>query len=242
MENIGLILKKEVKEWLHGQDIRTTLFQFVFLVGVFGVLVPLRSTGELSRFLPLVIAFLPVFLVSNFIADSFAGERERGTLETLLATPLPDYAIFVGKVLAGVTYAWGYTLLVLVASLVTSGLVRGVMLAPFTILTTLVGALLMAALIGTFGALVSIRARSVRSAQQMLGLPLMALFLGIGFGVPALARILSRTWLVQLAPLLHQVTGRAAIGLTLLLLVLIDGGLLAIALHRFQRSRLILPN
>ena len=242
MENIGLVLKKEVKEWLHGQDIRTTLFQLVFLVGVFGVLVPLRSTGELGRFLPLVIAFLPVFLVSNFIADSFAGERERGTLETLLATPLPDYAIFVGKVLAGVTYAWGYTLLVLVASLVTSGLVRGVMLAPFTVLTTLVGALLMAVLIGTFGALVSIRARSVRSAQQMLGLPLMALFLGIGFGVPALARILPRTWLVQLAPLLHQVTGRTAIGLTLLLLVLIDGGLLAIALQRFQRSRLILPN
>ncbi len=241
MESIELVLKKEIKEWLHGQDTRSTLFQFVFLVGVFGVLVPLRSTGELAHFLPLVIAFLPVFLVSNFIADSFAGERERGTLETLLATPLPDGAIFVGKVLAGVAYAWGYTLLVLVASLVTSGLVRRGVLAPFTVLTTLVSALLMAILVGILGALVSIRARSVRSAQQMLGLPLMALFLGIGFGVPALAKILPRTWLVQLAPLLHQVTGRTAVGLALLLLALIDGGLLTIALQQFQRSRLILP-
>lgn len=242
MRDIQLVLTKEIKEWVHSQDARTTLFQLVILVGVFGFLMPLRSTRETARFLPLVVALLPVFLISNFMADSFAGERERGTLETLLTTPLRDYAIFVGKMLAGVAYAWGYALLVFVVSLVTLSLVQRVGLAPLTIITTLVSALLIAVLIGTLGALISMHARSVRSAQQMLGLPLMALFLGIGFGIPALVRMLPRTWVAQLAPLLHQVTGTTAIGLTLFSLILIDSSLLAIALRRFQRSRLIIVN
>ncbi len=49
-----------------------------------------------------------VFVVSRncfgtvFAADAFAGERERKTLETLLATPLSDVAIVLGKAAAAV--------------------------------------------------------------------------------------------------------------------------------------------
>ena len=51
------------------------------------------------------VFFAPFFLViptmisSVLASDSFAGEKERRTLEPLLATPLSDYEIFVGKVL-----------------------------------------------------------------------------------------------------------------------------------------------
>ena len=50
--------------------------------------------------------FAPFFLiiplmVSNVIAsDSFAGEKERKTIEALLATPLSDSELFLGKILA----------------------------------------------------------------------------------------------------------------------------------------------
>ena len=39
-------------------------------------------------------------MASSVIAsDSFAGEKERKTIEALLATPLSDSELFVGKVL-----------------------------------------------------------------------------------------------------------------------------------------------
>ena len=56
------------------------------------------------------------------VADSFAGERERHTLETLLASRLPDRAILFGKVLAAVGYGWVLVMLMLVLSLVTVNL------------------------------------------------------------------------------------------------------------------------
>ena len=52
-------------------------------------------------------------MVSSLVADSFAGERERHTLETLLASRLPDRAILAGKLLVPVAVAWGAALLAL---------------------------------------------------------------------------------------------------------------------------------
>lgn len=52
-----------------------------------------------------VFAFVVVLAGAMIGAESFAGERERGTLETLLASPLSDTAITTGKLLAGWLYA-----------------------------------------------------------------------------------------------------------------------------------------
>lgn len=41
---------------------------------------------------------VPLLVSSGIAADSFAGERERKTLETLLYTPLTDLELFAGKV------------------------------------------------------------------------------------------------------------------------------------------------
>lgn len=43
---------------------------------------------------------IPLFVASGIAADSFAGERERKTLEALLHTPLTDVELFAGKVAA----------------------------------------------------------------------------------------------------------------------------------------------
>ena len=51
---------------------------------------------------------VPVMVAGGVAADSFAGERERKTLESLLHTPLTDLELFAGKVAA----AWGMALAV----------------------------------------------------------------------------------------------------------------------------------
>lgn len=53
----------------------------------------------------LVYVFAPMFLIvplmvsSVIAADSFAGEKERGTIEALLYTPLNDFELFAAKLL-----------------------------------------------------------------------------------------------------------------------------------------------
>lgn len=53
-----------------------------------------------------VYVFAPMFLIvplmvsSVIAADSFAGEKERGTIEALLYTPLSDQELFLAKLLA----------------------------------------------------------------------------------------------------------------------------------------------
>jgi ABC-type Na+ efflux pump permease subunit len=55
----------------------------------------------------LLYMFAPLFLVMPLMvstviaADSFAGEKERKTLEALIYTPTSDMELFVGKLLAG---------------------------------------------------------------------------------------------------------------------------------------------
>lgn len=60
---------------------------------------------QLAFYMESIFFFAPFFLViplisSSVIAsDSFAGEKERKTMESLLATPLTDFELFFGKVL-----------------------------------------------------------------------------------------------------------------------------------------------
>jgi len=70
-------------------------------------------------------AWVPLFLVMGVIAYSFAGDRERHTLETLLASRLSNRAILLGKIAAAVGYALRVTLLSLAAGLVTVNVAHG---------------------------------------------------------------------------------------------------------------------
>ncbi len=66
-----------------------------------------KTTDQIFPFLFLGYFFAPMFLImplmlsSIIAAESFAGERERKTLEGLLYTPTSDSELFFGKVLAG---------------------------------------------------------------------------------------------------------------------------------------------
>ena len=114
------------------------------------------------------LAMLPVTAI---IADAFAGERERHTLETLLASPLSEQAILFGKVAAAVSYAWLLALIMLLAGLITVNVVddNGLLLYPVEVVIGggILG-LLTATLSASIGVLVSLRAATVKQAAQQL--------------------------------------------------------------------------
>lgn len=179
-------------------------------------------------------------LTRVFGADSFAGERERHTLETLLASRLSDRAILLGKVAAITSYGWLFGLFAAAAGIVVAN-IRAPQLAPFFYTPeiaegVLVFGLLSSALMASAGCLVSLRAPTMRQAQQRLSAAFAVLFFGGLSGaqfVPAAerARLISSLAGISIGLALAA----AAIGL-----LVVDGVLITVALARFRRDRLIL--
>ncbi|MFN2109822.1 MAG: stage II sporulation protein M [Anaerolineae bacterium] len=58
---------------------------------------------RLLPFLMLVVGFFPSSFSLVIALETFVGEKERRSLETLLATPLTDLQLYVGKLLAATT-------------------------------------------------------------------------------------------------------------------------------------------
>lgn len=61
---------------------------------------PSFSFESVVPFAMMLVGFLPVSFSLMVALESFAGERERNTLEALLSTPLGDRALYLGKLLA----------------------------------------------------------------------------------------------------------------------------------------------
>lgn len=130
---------------------------------------------------------VPLMVASVISADSFAGEKERKTLEALLYTPVSDVELFAGKVLAALVPALVIDLLsfVLYGVVVNaSGYhVMGRLFFPaptwWPLVLWLAPALITAGLGATV--LVSSKSKSFMQAQQVSGvivLPVVVLMLG----------------------------------------------------------------
>lgn len=234
---------KELREYLLQRgSVRATLTNMLVMLVVFGVMLPLQSGRAWVESTVSLIAWawMPLFLVTGMIADSFAGERERHTLETLLASRLSDRAILLGKMLAGIAYSLGLTVVLLLVGLITVNVSDWNGTVALYSATTIVGFLIFgtlgAALVAGIGVLVSLRAATVRQAAQSLSIGIILIV-----WVPILA--------IQFlpAPLTRGVIERMmsldlgiAVPLLLALLALLDLLVLAAALARFQRDRLVL--
>ena len=196
MTDILTVARKELREIVGGGSGRKGLFRELFFVFLFGVFFPLsQAEAWRSGAVPTVFVFMiPLFLAGPYIADTFAGERERKTLETLLATRLPDSSIYLGKILAVCTYAWAVTQLILLASLLALNLAGGAAAESgrwFVYQTPVwVGALAesfaSALFISGIGTFISLRSETVRAAHQAMMLPLFVLIFGGSFGLGAL--------------------------------------------------------
>jgi len=241
--DIWTMIWKEWKELLVQRgNLRGGLSLLVVIVGVFGIVFPLQEgPGWLESRLALIYgAWLPLFLVSATVADSFAGERERKTLETLLASRLSDRAILFGKISAAIGYGWGLTLVSASVALIAVNVAHGrdqlLLYSPMIGLGIVVLSLLGAGLAAGSGILVSLRASTVRQAYQQLSLAIVLLTVLPVFGF----RALPDDWRVQLARAIAMASTTQIVVVVAVVLLVLDAGLLAIAMARFQRARLML--
>jgi uncharacterized membrane protein SpoIIM required for sporulation len=60
------------------------------------------STDSLVPFFLLIVGFFPMTVSLVVALEAFVGEKERGTIEPLLSSPLADWHLYVGKLLSGV--------------------------------------------------------------------------------------------------------------------------------------------
>jgi ABC-2 type transport system permease protein len=229
------------KEWreLVGQSGFGGWQGILLFLAAFGVVLPLMNGPAWvgSPAVALGWSWAPMFLVMTVIADAFAGERERHTLETLLASRLSERSMLFGKVAAAVAYAAALSGASLLLGLVTVNVAHrgsGLLLYPPPVLGTMaVLGLLGAVLVAAVGVLISLRAATVRQAQQTLGGAIMILLLA-----PVAAwRILPVAWTHVLATHAGTLTQRVVLGA--LLLAALDAVALGLAMRRFQRPRLI---
>lgn len=161
----------------------------IFLLSSRGL--PPGTAGELTLVgLALQCVFFPALSGVALIASTFIAEKENGTLVPLLAAPIRDFDIVLGKLVAMivpvmtaciVTLAAGYGLAVYRygAPRVTATL------TPQLLYAVLVLALLFLITTGSLTMIVAARVRSSRTAQQIAGVIIafsVAAFAGLGYG------------------------------------------------------------
>lgn len=237
------IIWKEWKELfrLRGSLKGGSLGVLIFLC-VFGIFLPLQMGRQWVETPGLLILWIwvPLFLVTSVIADAFAGERERNTLETLLASRLSDTAILFGKITAAVGYGWGLTLISLLLGTLTINLedTSGEFLfySPMMSLGIFLWSFLAAGLTACIGVLISLKATTVRQAQQVLSIAIMMLLIIPMFGF----RALPEKWRHWLEETLTRLNEEDMIFLVTGVLLFFNLLFLALAIRRFRRARLIL--
>jgi ABC-2 type transport system permease protein len=233
------------KEWTEifnqGMKWRDWLVALMFLA-IFGVFSPwLHGSMWLS---PSLFLFTYGFLAGAVAAvptiESFAGERERHTLETLLATPLSDRAIFLGKYIPAVLYGWGLVLMIVAVGLVSVNLFHGqgdwLFYRPVFALWILLIPLLAAGLYAAVGIFISLRAPTLRQASQTLGMSIVVILVLPFIFLALLPDRLAARFVSYLGEL---DTDRLFLAFAMIMLIL-DVVLVAAGIRRFRRGRVAL--
>ena len=247
LNDISIIVWKEWKELLQFQGGRRSGFTgLLVMMFVFGIFMPIQW-GDMwvDTAAPLSLwVVIPLILIGTMVADSIAGERERHTLETLLASRLSDQAILLGKISASVSYVWVATQLVFVIALIPVNIINwnGKLLfyKPEVLVSGMILSFLLACLMSNIGVLVSLRAGTVKQAQQTLGLSVFILAYVVPMaGVYLLRYVPKETRDLFIQPVLTGDIISIVIPASVTL-ALVSLGLYAAAKARFQRSKLIL--
>jgi len=174
--DIFTVMWKEWKELLQFQgSSRSGLIGLLVMIAIFGIGMPIQwgtmwveSGASLTLWL-----VIPMMLAVTVVADTFAGERERHTLETLVASRLSDRAILLGKIGAAVIFEWVITQLVFLVALIPTNIFHGrggIILYTSTVaLSGMLLSFLVACLVSMVGIMVSLSSSTVKLAQQKLG-------------------------------------------------------------------------
>ena len=144
-----------------------------------------RSSGQLAWLIPFFIAIWTLTGGQMTAIDATAGEKERGTLEVLLVTPVRRGEVVVGKFLAVVTFGLSAAIMAIVGFVLGGTVLRRLFLpligeqggemaammggtltiTPLTILLLVVSSVLMASVVAALLMSVTLFARSFKEAQ-----------------------------------------------------------------------------
>jgi ABC-2 type transport system permease protein len=180
-------------------------------------------------------------MFGGMTAGSIAGDRERHTLETLLASRLADRGILLGKIGIAVCFASSCTLGTVLLGMVTVNVTHRtghlLLYRPMVLVADLVMGLLTATLAATVGVFVSLRAATVREAEQNI----MAI-LGAGSMLVVWGSVSALKTIPGLDAWFSELVGDLEFVQVFLVLVsvlaVLDVGFLSAADRRFQRPRL----
>jgi ABC-2 type transport system permease protein len=159
----------------------------LMVIAIMGIVIPWQfGQGWISLSPPMIfiVCYIPFFLTTSYIGDAIAGERERHTLETLLASRISERAILWGKMVVTIAYVWGLTMIGLLVGLVAANLLSGQGHWGFyhpigILLEMLVLSLLSSLLSASGGVLISLRAATVRQAQQTMAVGTLILLIAL---------------------------------------------------------------
>jgi uncharacterized membrane protein SpoIIM required for sporulation/ABC-type transport system involved in multi-copper enzyme maturation permease subunit len=177
---ISTIIRREVRETLSDWRIVTPIVLLTFFLPQLLVAAAdqvVRFVGgeglaeRLVPFAALLVGFVPASFALITALESFVGERERNTLESLLAMPLSDRELYIGKLCSALITPLGSSM---TAMLVFLGLLIGFQPELYFAAMTLPRLLLLFMLIGCIGlvlvtgaVVISSHITTVRAANLM---------------------------------------------------------------------------
>jgi ABC-type Na+ efflux pump permease subunit len=186
---IRAILRKEFTEYRRNKTIVITMavIPVTFLgLALFTLMVlpPQPTRGAIRGAAGTALSFffvIPAILPAAIAAYTVVGEREQGTLESLLVTPATDEEILRGKALAAaiptVLLSWALLgVFLLLAKAFAAGPATDDLVRPAHILAAILFAPLVAAFAISVSMGISARTSDVRVAQQLAGLAIIPMF------------------------------------------------------------------
>jgi ABC-type transport system involved in multi-copper enzyme maturation permease subunit len=193
---VRAIFRKELRDYRHNSSI---VFVMAILPAIFAIepliqifTLPAASASTLAHKEPLLYMLgIPVLVPAALAAYAVVGERQQGTLEPVLTTPIRREEFLLGKALAvlapALAVAYGVfgasiaAIAVFAQSAVASAVIRGPELLAQLLFTPLLAAWSI-----WIGVAISTRTSDARVAQQLsllASLPLVVLAALIAFGV-----------------------------------------------------------
>ena len=235
--DIKTVIWKEARVLFRGRSTKSNYFRQMFAPVILATVFPITWGPDWVSDIPaLIIAFItPAVIVGVMIPDSFAGERERHTLNTLLASRLPDKTIVLGKMLLPILVGVGGALGLSLVSLIVVNIVHGegsVLLYTLPITWGIFSlSILSSLLLASGGVLISFGASTAQEATQKL-----MMFVIVPAMVIQVVPLLFRD---QVYELIKNLEGYQVLALFCGVLFVMDVILFILALKRFKRSQLI---
>ncbi len=135
MNGILVIAKKEIRQLTHNTQLMVSALIMAFIFGAISgpALIATGGTGAGVGIDSLVFTFaLMIGLLIGYIlsGQTFLREKQEGTIETLLAGPLPIKDIWLGKVIGVLIPAYILTLASTALMIIIAGSLRGDILIP----------------------------------------------------------------------------------------------------------------